>query len=188
MWFDCIMNAPLLPSHCGFFFVFGCRIFLFGRFQSFLSMLFQQLVVILLFLWEEVSSSPSTQPSCLQSLGNFWWIFDNWSRIHREDPKEKIKRLDDLPERLVLCNMKLHTSLAQDPQKVKKEFWQDLKELQVQVLPGAHNTSNYRLSLTHCLGPCTTSKFKSKLCTLCSMFVKWTLFPYWVNEQSHVLI
>ena len=32
----------------------------------FLSMVVQQLVVILMFSWEEVSSSPSTPPSCLQ--------------------------------------------------------------------------------------------------------------------------
>ena len=32
MGFDFIMIAPLLPSHCGFFFVFGCEISFFGGF------------------------------------------------------------------------------------------------------------------------------------------------------------
>ena len=37
--------------------------FFFGSFQSFLLMVVQQLVVILVFLREEVSPSPSTLPS-----------------------------------------------------------------------------------------------------------------------------
>ena len=37
--------------------------YLFGRFQSFLFMAVQKLVVILIFLWEEVSLSSSTLPS-----------------------------------------------------------------------------------------------------------------------------
>ena len=71
----------LIVASCGFFFVFGCRI-------SSLLVVVQQLVVILvflesslLFLWEEVSSSPSTLPYCLsQELSiqrmccNIWWI------------------------------------------------------------------------------------------------------------------
>ena len=36
MGFVFIMIAPLLRSHCGFFFVFQCRISFFGRFQHFL--------------------------------------------------------------------------------------------------------------------------------------------------------
>ena len=42
-------SAPL-PSCCGFFFVFGCRISFFGRFQSFLSIVVQQSVVIGVFV------------------------------------------------------------------------------------------------------------------------------------------
>ena len=44
--------------------VFGCRISLLVGLSLFLSMVVQQLVVILMFSWEEVSSSPSL-PSCL---------------------------------------------------------------------------------------------------------------------------
>ena len=45
--------AALILSSCGFFFVFECRFpffFFFARFQSFLSMVIQQLVLILMFL------------------------------------------------------------------------------------------------------------------------------------------
>ena len=35
MGFEFIMIAPLLPSRCGFLFVFGCRVSFFGRFQCF---------------------------------------------------------------------------------------------------------------------------------------------------------
>ena len=53
----------------------------FERFQSFLLMVVQELVVILVFLWEEVSSNHSTLPSYLPStLKDFssiqclhWW-------------------------------------------------------------------------------------------------------------------
>ena len=33
MRFDFIVIAPLLPSHCGFSFVFGCGLSFFGEFQ-----------------------------------------------------------------------------------------------------------------------------------------------------------
>ena len=33
MGFDFIMIVPFLPSHCGFFFLFGCAMSFFGRFQ-----------------------------------------------------------------------------------------------------------------------------------------------------------
>ena len=33
MGFDFIVIAPLLPSHCGFSFVFGCGVSFFGEFQ-----------------------------------------------------------------------------------------------------------------------------------------------------------
>ena len=35
MGFDFIALAPLLLSRCGLFFVFGCRVSFFGRFQHF---------------------------------------------------------------------------------------------------------------------------------------------------------
>ena len=45
------------PSTVSWFpYIFGCRIFWGGSFQSFLSMVVQQIVVILVCLWEEVSS------------------------------------------------------------------------------------------------------------------------------------
>ena len=68
--FDCITNVPFLPSRCGFSFVFGCKIF-FGNFLSCLLMVVQQLVVILVFSWEEVGSSPSSLPSCLWPLETY---------------------------------------------------------------------------------------------------------------------
>lgn len=65
MGFDYIMKTPLLPSCYGILFVFGCRFF--KKYISVLSVVVQQLVMILMFLWEEVSSS-STFPSCLPSI------------------------------------------------------------------------------------------------------------------------
>ena len=46
---------------------FGCRISFFGIYQSTLLTVVQQLVVILVFSWEEMSSSPSIPPSCLST-------------------------------------------------------------------------------------------------------------------------
>ena len=43
-------RVPLLPSHCGFFFVTGCRLSFFGNFLSILFIIIQQLVVVLVFL------------------------------------------------------------------------------------------------------------------------------------------
>ena len=63
MGFDFIVIAPLLPSHCGFSFVFVCGVsFLVGS-SVFLSMIVQQLVVIPVLLPEGVSARPSTPPS-----------------------------------------------------------------------------------------------------------------------------
>ena len=63
MGFDFIVIAPLLPSHCGFSFVFGCGISFLVSSSVFLSMTVQQLVVILVFLQEGVKACPSTLPS-----------------------------------------------------------------------------------------------------------------------------
>ena len=45
--FDFIVIAPLLPSHCGFSFVFGCGVSFLVSSSVFLSMIVHQLVVIL---------------------------------------------------------------------------------------------------------------------------------------------
>ena len=52
MGLDYFAVAALILSSCGFFFVFECGFpfFFFARFQSFLSMVIQQLVLILMFL------------------------------------------------------------------------------------------------------------------------------------------
>ena len=55
--------APLVPSHCGFSFVFGCGVSFLVSSSVFLSMIVQQLVVILVFPQEGVSTHPSTLPS-----------------------------------------------------------------------------------------------------------------------------
>lgn len=63
MGFDFVVIVPLLPSHCGFFFLSGRGVsFLVGS-SVFLSMVAQQLVVILVLLQEEMSTRPSTLPS-----------------------------------------------------------------------------------------------------------------------------
>ena len=74
-----IMNVPLLSSCFGLFFLSLDVEYIFGRLESFLSMFLQQLVVILVFSWKELSSSTSTLPSCLQpQLLLFWTLFLLW--------------------------------------------------------------------------------------------------------------
>ena len=63
MGFDFTVIAPLLPSHCGFSFVFGCGVCFLVSSSVFLSMIVQQLVVILVFSQEGVRARPSTLPS-----------------------------------------------------------------------------------------------------------------------------
>ena len=63
MGFDFIVIAPLLPSHHGFFFVFGCGVSFWVHSSVFLSMIVQQLVVIPVLLQEGVRARPSSLPS-----------------------------------------------------------------------------------------------------------------------------
>ena len=63
MEFDFIVIAPLLPSHCAFSFVFACGVSFLVSSSVFLSMIVQQLVVILVFSKEGVRACPSTPPS-----------------------------------------------------------------------------------------------------------------------------
>ena len=67
MGFDFIVIAPLLPSHCGFPFVFGCGVSFLVSSSVFLSMIVQQLFVVPVFLQEGVSARPSTLPSWTNS-------------------------------------------------------------------------------------------------------------------------
>ena len=62
--FDFNMIVPFLPRCCGFLFVFGCGASFLGEGGSsnLLSMVVQQLVVILALL-QEMSVHPSTPPS-----------------------------------------------------------------------------------------------------------------------------
>ena len=63
MEFDFTVIVPLLPSHCGFSFVFGCGVSFLLSFSVFLSMIVQQLVVMHVLSQEGVSARPSTPPS-----------------------------------------------------------------------------------------------------------------------------
>ena len=54
MVFDFIVIAPLLPSHCSFSFVFGCGVSFLVNSSVFLSVIVQQLVVILVLSQEGV--------------------------------------------------------------------------------------------------------------------------------------
>ena len=72
MGFDFTVIEPLLPSHCGFSFVFGCGVSFLVSSSVFLSMIVQQLVVILVFSQEGVRARPSTLPSCFLSLLIFY--------------------------------------------------------------------------------------------------------------------
>ena len=60
---DFTVIVPLLPSHCGFSFVFGCWVSFLVSSSVFLLMIVQQLVVILVFSQEGVRARPSTPPS-----------------------------------------------------------------------------------------------------------------------------
>ena len=63
MGFDVIVIAPLLPSHCGFSFVFECGVSFLVSSSVLLLMTFQQLIVIPVFLQEGVRARPSAPPS-----------------------------------------------------------------------------------------------------------------------------
>ena len=75
MGFDFTVIAPLLPSHCGFSFVFGCGVSFLVSSSVLLLMIVQQLVVILVCLQEGVRARPSIPPSCsLLSLFSFVFL------------------------------------------------------------------------------------------------------------------
>ena len=63
MGFDFTVIVPLLLSHCGFSFIFGCGVSFFVSSSVFLSVIVQQLVVIMVFSQEGVRARPSTPPS-----------------------------------------------------------------------------------------------------------------------------
>ena len=71
MGFDFIVIVPLLPFHSGFSFVFGCGVSFLVSSSVFLSMILQQLVVILVLSQEGVSTRPSTPPSWTNLLGPY---------------------------------------------------------------------------------------------------------------------
>ena len=58
MGFDFILIVPLILSHCGFSFVFGCGVSFLVRSSVFLSMIVQQLVVVPVLSQEGVSACP----------------------------------------------------------------------------------------------------------------------------------
>ena len=65
MGFDFIVITPLLLSHCGFSFVFGCGLSFLVSSSVSLSMIVHRLVVIPVLSQEGVSARPSTVPSSL---------------------------------------------------------------------------------------------------------------------------
>ena len=67
MGFDFTVIASLLLSHCGFSFVFECGVSFLVSSSVFLSVIVQQLVVILVFSQEGVRARPSSLPSCFLS-------------------------------------------------------------------------------------------------------------------------
>ena len=68
MGFDFIVIAPLLPSHCGFSFVFGCGVSFLVSSSVFLWMIVQLSVVILVLSQEGVRARPSAPPSWFRAL------------------------------------------------------------------------------------------------------------------------
>ena len=63
MGFEFTVIAPLLLSLCGFSFVVGCGVSFLVSSSVFLSMIVQQLVVILVFSQQGMRARPSTPPS-----------------------------------------------------------------------------------------------------------------------------
>ena len=75
MGFDFIVIAPLLLYHCGFSFVFGCGLSFLVNSSVFLSMIVQQLVMILVLSQEGVRTHPSTPPSWTNLLFLLFFFF-----------------------------------------------------------------------------------------------------------------
>ena len=72
IWFYCDCTPPTV-SHCGFSFVFGCGVSFLVSSSVFLLMIFQQLVVILVFSQEGVRARPSTLPSLFRLYFFSFW-------------------------------------------------------------------------------------------------------------------
>ena len=70
MGFDFIVIAPLLPSHCGFSFVFTCGVSFLVSSSVFLLMSVQQLVVIPVFSKEGVRARGSEHMSFYSTILN----------------------------------------------------------------------------------------------------------------------
>ena len=79
VWFDFIMIVFFISSHCGLYFVFGCKIsFLVGSSLLFLMVVQHSVVILLLLLlfWEGMSQCLSTLPFCpVSSLFLYKWMF-----------------------------------------------------------------------------------------------------------------
>ena len=73
MGFDYIVIAPLLLSHCGFSFVFGCGVSFLVSSSVFLSMIVQQLDMILVFSQEGVRAHRATPPSWFRLRGSLYF-------------------------------------------------------------------------------------------------------------------
>ena len=78
MGFDFIVIAPLIPSHCGFSFVFGCGVSFLVSSSVFLSMIVQQLVVIPVLSQEGVRARHSALPSWKILNHTFYFSACDW--------------------------------------------------------------------------------------------------------------
>ena len=77
MGFDFTVIAPILLCHCGFSFVFGCGVSFLVSTSVFLSMIVQQIVVILVFSQEGVRARRSTLPSSFLPTTEYLEILQN---------------------------------------------------------------------------------------------------------------
>ena len=87
MGLDFTVIVPLLLSHCGFSSVLGCGISFLVSSNVFLSMIVQQLVVILVLLQEGVRARPSTLPSWFQSVSLLIKKY-NYDMISKHTPRQ----------------------------------------------------------------------------------------------------
>ena len=76
MGFDFTVIAPLVPSHCGFSFVFGCGVSSLVSSSVFLSMIVQQLVVILVFSQEGVCNALLVATEILVNVKIPFFLFE----------------------------------------------------------------------------------------------------------------
>ena len=95
MGFDFTLIAPLLPSHCGFSFVFGCGVSFLVSSSVFLSMIVQQLASCDSGVLARESESTSFSRFCFIStiFFNTPFVFNLFFNLHCNSEKDIISSI-----------------------------------------------------------------------------------------------